>query len=84
MDVTDSNNEAAAVRALADILAEKEGRVFVLGLDRNHANCCIDVLGWVSRDLRLQPSFVVSDGLVRASLEKTSKPSQRSRLSSSR
>lgn len=83
-DITDSNNEAAAVRALADILAEKEGRAFVLGLDRKHADYCIDILDHVSPHLRLRPSLAVLDGLVRASQETISKPSRSGRLSSSR
>ena len=55
-----SKNEAVSVRALADILVDKEGRAFVLGLDRKHTDHCIDVLDHVSRHLRLQPSLASS------------------------
>ena len=80
--VTDSIDEATAVRALVDILIDKEGRAFALGLNPKDAEYCIDLLGRVSRNLPLQ-SFVVSDGLVRA-LEAEISKLLRNRFSSSR
>ena len=82
-DVTNSTNEAMAVRALADILADREGRAFISSLDRKDAEYCIDILDRVSHNLHIQPSPEVSYGLVRASQEIISKPSRRNRLSSS-
>ena len=82
-DVIDSTGETMAVRALADILADKEGRTFVLSLSRKDAEFCIDILDRVSRDLRPQHSFGFSNGSVRVSQETISEPSPRSRLSTS-
>ena len=64
-DVTDSIDETMAVRALADILTEKDGRTFVSNLSRKDAEYCIDILDRVSRDLSPQSSFGFSNGLVR-------------------
>ena len=64
-DVTDSIDETMAVRALADILTEKDGRTFVSNLSRKDAEYCIDILDRVSRDLSPQSSFWSSNGLVR-------------------
>lgn len=54
-EVTNSVDEVMSVRALADIVVDREGRAFVLGLDHSDAEYCIDILDRVSRDL-LQPS----------------------------
>ena len=52
-DVTNSTDEAMAVRTLAGILADSEGRAFALSLDRKDAEYCIDILDRVSPDFRL-------------------------------
>ena len=69
-------SEAEAVRALADIMVNKEGRAFALGLDRKAAELCIEVLDCVSCDLHFPPS-ATSDGFVRASQSTTSNPTRR-------
>ena len=56
-DVTHSIGKDLAVWALAKILAEEEGRAFVLGLDRKDAERCIDIMGHVSHDLCSRSSF---------------------------
>ena len=81
-DVTSTNNEGKAVRTLADILLDKEGRTFISNLAREDANLCIEILDLVSPDPHLLPS-PVSDGSIRVSQSTTSEP-QRNRLSSSR
>ena len=81
--VTDANNEAKAVRTLAEILTDKEGRDFTSRLGPKDAELCIEILDHVSRDLHLPPSFVVSDGLSRA-LQNTPSKRLRDRLSSLR
>jgi hypothetical protein len=82
-DVTRITDEGKAVRTLAEILVDKEGRVFLSRLERKDAELCIEILDHVSRDLHLLPSFAISDGFTRASQSTTSEP-PRSRLSSSR
>lgn len=81
-NVTGAKDEAGAVRALAEILAEKDGRAFTLTLERKDAEFCIDILDRVSSDFRIQHSFL-PHGLVRASLVTISTP-RRNRLSLSR
>ena len=71
--VTDATSKAEAVPALAKIVVDKDGRAFILGLEREAAELCIEILDYVSCDLRL-PSFVASDGLVRASQSTYSTP----------
>ena len=71
-DVANAKGEAKAVQILAEILADKEGRVFILNLDSEGAKLCIEILDRVSRDSRLLPSFAVSDGFTRASQTTTS------------
>ena len=83
-DVKSANDEVKAVRALAEIVAEKAGRVFISQFDREDAEYCIDILGRVSRYSRLQRSFVFSDIFVRASQGTTSKPPSKNRVSLSR
>ena len=80
-DVKNTNDEAKAVRALAEITTEKAGRVFVSQFDREDAEHCIDVLGRVSRYPRPQRFFVFSYNPVRASQEITSKRQSRNRVS---
>jgi len=81
-DIIDANSETKAVRTLAEILADKEGRTFISHLGREDAKLCIEILDRVRRDLHLLPSAVVSGSLTRASESTTSK-SSRSKLSSS-
>ena len=45
-----ATNEADAVRTLAQILSSKEGRTFVLGLERLEAELCIEILDLVGLD----------------------------------
>lgn len=52
-DVANAKGEAKAVQILAEILADKEGRVFILNLDSEGAKLCIEILDRVSRDPRL-------------------------------
>jgi len=73
-EIAEADSGTKAVRTLAEILADKEGRTFISHLERNDAELCIEVLDRVSRDVHLFPSFVISDGLVRVSSTTTSKP----------
>ena len=82
-DVTGAEDEAAAIRALAEILVEKDGRAFVSRLELKYTEFCIDVLDRVSHDSRISSFFAVSNDLARASQDKISKP-QRDGLSLSR
>ena len=54
-DVTNTIDEARAVRTLADILADKEGRTFISRLEHKDAELCIEILDRVSHDLHLLP-----------------------------
>jgi len=54
--VTTTTSEAQNVRALAGIVADKEGRVFISRLDSKEAVSCIDILDNVSRNLRFSLS----------------------------
>ena len=51
MDVANPTDEAQAVRSLAGILRDKEGKVFISRLDRKDAELCIEILGNVGPDL---------------------------------
>ena len=53
--VISTTDETKAVRTLADILADKEGRTFILHLDRTGAALCIKILDHVSRGPQLAP-----------------------------
>ena len=81
-DVTNATDEAKAVRTLAGILANKEGRTFISRLGRKDGELCIEILDRVGCDLRLL-SFVLLDDLCRVSQGTTSKP-PRNKLSSPR
>lgn len=81
MDAAGTNDEVRAVRTLAEILLDEEGRTFISNLEREDAELCIEILSRVSRDPYLLPILAVSDGFFRASQSTTSKP-RRSRLSS--
>ena len=82
-DVTNANGEVEAVRTLANILTDREGRAFILSLERPDAELCIEILDRVSHHLDLVPSLVVSDGFIRVSQSATSKL-QRNKTSSIR
>ena len=47
-DITSAKDEAKAVRTLAEILADKEGRAFIGTLNRADAELCIEILDHVS------------------------------------
>jgi hypothetical protein len=80
--VTGTTDESEAVRTLTEILADRDGRVFISRLERKEAELCIDILDHVSRDLDLL-SFTLSGGFIRASQSTDSNP-PRNRLSPSR
>jgi hypothetical protein len=80
--VASTTDEAKAVRTLAEILADREGRTFISRLERKDVELCIEILDRVSRDLHPVLVSTVSDDSVRASWSTTSK-APRSRLSSS-
>jgi len=61
MDVTRAIDETKAVRTLAEISVDKEGRHFVSRLDRKDVELCVEVLDHVSREPRFP-----SGGLIRA------------------
>ena len=46
-DVTNTIDEPKAVRVLADILADKEGRSFISRLEHKDAELCIEILDHV-------------------------------------
>ena len=52
-DVANATDEAKAVRTLAGILADKEGRIFISRLERKDAELCIEILDHVSCTRRL-------------------------------
>ena len=55
-DVASTSDEGKAVRTLAEIVLDKPGRTFILGLERGDAELCIEILDRVSHDLYLPPS----------------------------
>jgi len=63
-DVTHAIDEVQAVQTLAEILADKEGGVFISRLDSKDAELCIEILDCVSCDLYmpLSSAQVVSSG----------------------
>ena len=64
-NVTSAGDEAKAVRTLAEILADKKGRVFISRLERKSAELCIEILDHVRRGLYPIPSSlpqIVSSG----------------------
>ena len=54
--VTTTADETQTVRALAEILANREGRVFISCLNSQDVGLCIETLDNVSRNLHLLPS----------------------------
>ena len=75
-DLTSLTDETMAIRALANILVDREGRAFVSSLDRTSAEYCIDILDRVSSDPRPSPfpssSFHqgIAEGNLRTTAEK--------------
>jgi len=68
-DATATTGEAHTVWALAGILADKDGRLFISSLDSKDAVSCIEILDNVSRYLHLPLSPLpqaVSPGYCRA------------------
>jgi hypothetical protein len=55
-DITSTSDEGKAVRTLAEIVLDEEGRSFISNLQRKDAELCIEVLDLVSRDPYLLPS----------------------------
>jgi hypothetical protein len=82
-DLTSAIDEAEAVRTLAEILVDKDGRAFILRLEREDAELCIEILDHVTCNLPLLPSPALSCDFIRASRTITSNP-LRNRFSSSR
>ena len=56
-DVANATDDVSAVRALANIVVEKQGRAFALTLNHKEAELCVETLDYVSRDLRLHTPF---------------------------
>jgi len=54
--VTNATDKTQATQTLAEILADKDGKVSILGLDSKDAESCIEILDNVSPDLRLPRS----------------------------
>ena len=80
-----SVDKTKAVQALAEIVAEIvadiDGRTFILGLEPEAVKLCLETLDYVGCDLHLLP-FAASSGLARASQTTSSKPPTRGTLSS--
>jgi len=47
---TNATDPALAIRSLAEILADKDGRAFVSRLDSGDAELCVEILADVSHD----------------------------------
>jgi hypothetical protein len=58
--VTNTTDEGKAVRILAEILLDKEGRVFISNLEHKEAELCIEILDHVSSDVHPPPSSAIS------------------------
>ena len=84
--VASARDEGKAVRTLAEILVDKEGRAFIGTLKRADAELCIEILDHVSlnliRSIRFPLSRIRRSSFTRASKSITSKQ-RRNRLSSS-
>ena len=50
-DVTSASDEDNAVRTLAEILVDREGRTFIGNSERGDAELCIEILDYVSLSL---------------------------------
>ena len=82
-NVTTASDDIDAVRILAEILLDKEGRVFASNLGRSDAEICIEILDYVRHDNIYHLPFVISNGRIRLSQSITSNLS-RNRCSLSR
>ena len=60
-DVTSTSDEGKAIRILAEIVVDREGRTFISSLPRKDADLCIEILDHVSPNSYTHPSFVVSN-----------------------
>ena len=60
-EITSTSDEGKAVRTLAEVLLDEEGRKFVLDLERKDAELCIEILYHVGRDMCLFPCLTASD-----------------------
>ena len=62
--VADTTDQAEAVRVLAEIVAEFEGRTFTLGLEPKSVKLCVEILDHVGCNpgLPLSLSQMVSSG----------------------
>jgi hypothetical protein len=58
-EVTSTTDKPKAVRILAEILVDKEGRASISRLERKEAELCIEILDHVSCDPHLFPSFAL-------------------------
>jgi len=54
-DVVKTTDKAKAVRALVEIVVDKSGRAFVLGLEPEGAKLCVEILDYVSYGLHFPP-----------------------------
>jgi len=77
--IANETEEMQAIQALAGVVAEKDGRVFISRLDGKDAVSCVRILYQVRNNSN--SSFSHSDGLARASPVTSSNP-PRSKLSS--
>ena len=73
--VTIATNEAQAIKTLAEILSDKEGKVVISRLDSGDAKLCIEILGNVSCDIHLHysPPKAVRQGITEHSLKPAEK-----------
>jgi len=53
--VAKATDDVEAVRALAEIVVDKQGRAFTLDLKHEEAELCVETLDYVSCDLSLPP-----------------------------
>jgi len=72
---TNATDKAQAAQILAKILADKDGEAFVLGLDSENVESCIEMLDHVSFDVQLPRSqpHVVRQGIIEHNLKPTEK-----------
>lgn len=63
--VTDKTDKPEAAQALVEIVADNAGRDFILGLEREEAELCIEILDHVGQNLHsppLLPPQMISSG----------------------
>jgi len=75
VDATSAADRVQGARALAEILADKDGKVFVLRLGGENVELCVEILGDVSSNPRLPPSQpqTVSQGIAEYNLKPAEK-----------